>query len=50
MNGTADDDADPDGDELARLELQVRPGDVARQVGAEVALLDDLFSWARATL
>ena len=38
----ADDRADPDREELGRLELQVRPGDVAGKVRPEVALLDDL--------
>ena len=31
----------PDHQELGRLELEVGPGDLAREVGAEVALLDD---------
>ena len=38
-------DADVDAaqiiEELGRLELEVRPGDLAGEVGAEVALLDD---------
>ena len=38
----ADDRAAPDEEELARLELEVGASDVARQVRAEVALLDDL--------
>ena len=38
----ADDRADPDREELGRLELQVGPGDVAGEVRPEVALLDDL--------
>ena len=38
----ADDRADPDEEVLADLQLEVGPGQLARQVGPEVALLDDL--------
>ena len=34
--------ADPDEEELGRLELEVGARELAREVGAEVALLDDL--------
>jgi len=37
-----DGDACPDREVLADLEAEVRPGELARQVRAEVALLDDL--------
>ena len=41
MNGTPTIEPSQMADELARLELEVRPGDVAGQVRAEVALLDE---------
>ena len=40
--GTPTIEAGPDGEELARLELEVGAGEVAGEVRAEVALLDDL--------
>ena len=38
----AEDRGGPDAEELGRLELEVRGAEVAEQVRAEVALLDDL--------
>ena len=46
----ADDRRGPQGEELADLELQVGSGDVAGEVRAEVALLDDLVELGSAAL